>query len=106
MLKRKLQITETLLQNIKDAFDYQADVGILRWKNAPSTNIAAGFIAGRKHGNGHIEVKFKDTPYMAHHIAWFLHHGTWPTTRIVHINRDKSDNRIANLEALPCSPSA
>lgn len=101
MLKRNLQITQTLLQNIKDAFDYQEDTGALRWKNAPSTNISAGFLAGRRHNNGHIEVKFKNIPYMAHHIVWFLQHGEWPQTRIVHRNGNKSDNRLANLEELP-----
>lgn len=33
----------------------------------------------------------------AHHIAWFLHHGEWPTNSVDHINGDKSDNRKENL---------
>lgn len=33
---------------------------------------------------------------LAHRAAWAITHGAWPST-IDHINRDKSDNRIANL---------
>ncbi len=32
-----------------------------------------------------------------HRVAWFLHHGEFPTTPIDHINLDKLDNRIENL---------
>lgn len=35
--------------------------------------------------------------YYAHRLAWFYVHGGWPTYYIDHINRRKSDNRIANL---------
>ncbi len=32
-----------------------------------------------------------------HRLAWFLHHGEWPTLMIDHRNRDRLDNRIENL---------
>lgn len=34
---------------------------------------------------------------MAHHIAWFLMKGRWPSEEIDHRNLDKSDNRWTNL---------
>lgn len=36
-------------------------------------------------------------PYRAHRVAWFLHHGEWPSNQIDHINGDRTDNRIINL---------
>ena len=36
-------------------------------------------------------------PIRAHRVAWFLYYDEWTTDGIDHINRDKKDNRIANL---------
>ena len=36
--------------------------------------------------------------YYIHRLAWFYVHGEWPIV-VDHINRDTSDNRIANLRA-------
>jgi hypothetical protein len=35
----------------------------------------------------------------AHRLAWFLHYGEWPDV-IDHINRVRTDNRIANLRSV------
>lgn len=59
-------------------------------------------IPGRKNAcyrrkDGYIGVTLCGTNYLAHRIAWFLHYGRWPDGFIDHINRDRGDNRIANL---------
>lgn len=36
-------------------------------------------------------------PMKAHRVIWALHYGEWPAGEIDHINRDRADNRIANL---------
>lgn len=35
--------------------------------------------------------------YLAHRLAWFYVYGEWPPKDIDHINRDRQDNRLANL---------
>lgn len=85
------------IEAIQDVFQYDPDAGTLRWKTRPSTCVRAGFIAGRKHANGHIEVGYKGVSYMAHHIAWCLFYGVWPSGQLQHRNGNKADNRIGNL---------
>jgi hypothetical protein len=46
---------------------------------------------------GYVNITVDGHSYRAHNLAWFLHHGEWPTVLLDHINRDKGDNRIANL---------
>ena len=42
-------------------------------------------------------VRFGADMVLAHRLAWYLHHGEWPTGQIDHINRNPSDNRMCNL---------
>lgn len=89
----KRQATEAIQQSLQ----YDPAAGTLRWKTRPSTCVRAGYIAGRKHQNGHIEVRLNGATYMAHHIAWYLHYGVWPSGQLQHVNGNKADNRIGNL---------
>lgn len=46
---------------------------------------------------GHIEFRLDGALYKAHMLAWFFVYEHWPEARLVHKNRNKSDNRIDNL---------
>lgn len=37
----------------------------------------------------------------AHHVAWAMHYGRWPSGHILRKNGDRSDNRIENLVQNP-----
>ncbi len=49
-----------------------------------------------KHTGGYLQIGVGGRKFYAHRLAWFLVYGFWPS-QIDHINRDKTDNRIANL---------
>lgn len=95
MLKRNPTASDKIV--ITDFLQYDKTTGTLRWKIRPATCVRAGYVAGRRHQNGHIEVRVKGVTYMAHHIIWFLHYGSWPVHTVLHTNGNKQDNRIENL---------
>ena len=42
-------------------------------------------------------IRLQSRLHKAHRLAWFYVYGSWPNDQIDHINRNKTDNRIANL---------
>jgi hypothetical protein len=52
-------------------------------------------------------ISIKGSPYMAHRLAYLLHHGIDPGALMVdHINGDDSDNRITNLRMVTASQNS
>lgn len=81
---------------LREVFDYSPDTGLFVWRQAPSSRVKIGTIAGRvSHGYRHIALDGKR--YAAHRLAWFYVHGVWPKDDMDHINGEKDDNRLANL---------
>ncbi|WP_226780338.1 HNH endonuclease signature motif containing protein [Oceaniglobus trochenteri] len=80
---------------------YNPDTGILRWRietNAHGRKIHPGDIAGTDK-DGYNQIKIFGRVYRAHHLAWLFMTGEWPAAGMDmdHINRDRGDNRWANL---------
>lgn len=94
---RKHTLSAEVLSMFKDSFEYNPSTGVLRWKRSPAVNIKKGYIAGRLHTNGHLEVGICKKTYMVHHVIWALTHGKFPEATLVHINGNKRDNRLDNL---------
>jgi hypothetical protein len=82
-------------QRLKSLFDYDEEAGIFTRKiKQPGHSIGA--VAGADcHGYWVICIDGKH--YLAHRLAWLYVYGKWPESQIDHVNRQKSDNRIANL---------
>lgn len=60
-----------------------------------------GEVAGSLHATrGYWRIRVRGKCYAAHRLAWLYVYGVWPTKEIDHINRIKTDNRIANLREL------
>lgn len=76
--------------------------GRIFWTSRPTpkTRIEIGQEAGTLHYSGYKQFSFRGSFYAAHRVAWMLHHGSWPTGFIDHLNGDRSDNRPANLRVV------
>src|SRR5689334_22074801 len=97
------------IELLRKLLDYDPETGLFRWKarspamfdgNATRCNRWNGRLAGKEAGNvrgdGYRSIDVGNIKYLAHRLAWALHHGEEPI-EIDHINGDRGDNRYANL---------
>lgn len=84
------------LGSLKRTYSYDHETGHFRFLIPVGTRGLIGNIAGAKRVDGYIGVALDGKIYLAHHLAWYYHYGTWPP-RLDHKNRVKSDNWIKNL---------
>lgn len=80
----------------KGRLSYCPDTGIFRWLEN-SKKVKAGDVAGGLDADGYVVISVNGQPIKAHRLAWFWVKGFIPKETIDHINRIRSDNRIANL---------
>ena len=86
-----------------ETLSYCPDTGKVTWRMDVDTmkGVAHSRIPGKEVGcvtkEGYRQACIGNKSVYIHLIAWFLHHGKWPSGVIDHINGDKLDNRISNL---------
>lgn len=90
------------IEEVRRALTYDPETGKLIWKwrdDVPQqTNSRfAGKEGFTSNSNGYRIGLLNGRCYTAHRVAWAIHHGWWPTSRIHHKNGDRKDNRIENL---------
>lgn len=84
------------VDRVRELLSYDPETGEFRWK-VSITNRKAGSVAGRDIGNGYRYIRIDNVDYTAARLAWFYVHGVWPKGRMVSLNGDTMDVRIANL---------
>jgi hypothetical protein len=86
------------LETLCQVLSYCPETGALTWRVDRPNQVAAGMPAGTPNGDGYIQIQLGPHHLRAHRIAWALHHGADPgQLQVDHINRNRSDNRAANL---------
>lgn len=89
------------VERLKALLEYEPETGAFRWKSPTNQRIRRGIATGRVGTKGYLYIGIDRKSYMAHRLAWLYVHGHWPLEQIDHINRIKTDNRIANLRDVP-----
>ena len=85
------------VERVKDLLHYDPETGVFTWRVKRGGAVDAGDAAGTKDSRGYIQIGVDRTLYLAHRLAWLYTYGYWPETPLDHINRVRTDNRIANL---------
>lgn len=83
-------MTDSELAQAAELVTYDPATGAFHWKHSQER-------AETKQSKGYLRIRKSTLNVLAHRLAWFVAHGRPPENQIDHINRDKCDNRIANL---------
>lgn len=78
-------------QQALDYFNYDPITGEFSKDGKPTGLLDAG---------GYVKLRMGGNYFLAHKIAWLIHHGEWveyPDFEIDHINGIRADNRISNI---------
>jgi hypothetical protein len=84
-------------QTVKNLFYYDAESGMLFWRNGNGRNVKPWQQAKSSNGHGYYTAKINKKTYLVHRLAWLYVFGETPKYQIDHINGIKDDNRIVNL---------
>lgn len=87
-------------ERLREALDFEPSTGVftLRKSRRGSKMKAGEVVLGSPRRNGYLAISVDRRQYLAHRLAWLHVHGELPAIMdIDHINRIKTDNRIANL---------
>lgn len=82
---------------LKELIHYDPDSGHFTWLVKRGRSAIVGSVAGTTKSRGYRQIYIDSKPYLAHRLAWFYMHGSWPEQEIDHINLNRCDNRIRNL---------
>jgi hypothetical protein len=83
-------------KRLKELLKYDPETGIFEWKVSRG-RMSAYTEAGATNVWGYRKIKIFGQLHSAHRLAWVYVYGVMPTGEIDHIDKNKINNRIANL---------
>lgn len=85
---------------LRKLFDYDAELGRLRWRTRPSNCIHIGDLAGKaRPSDNRVCVGVKGKLHYHYRLVWAWHHGAIDAGQQVnHIDNDPTNDRIENLD--------
>ena len=83
---------------LRELLAYDQDTGEFSWRVNRGGGARAGDAAGHLSSSGYVVIKFGFTAKKAHRLAWLYQYGVWPNGELDHIDGNKKNNRVENLE--------
>lgn len=87
-------------ERLKELFTYDSITGVFTWNVNRGNNPTKGKEAGHLRKDGYLSVNINKKQYFLHRLAWLYEYGFMPSKNIDHINHNRSDNRISNLNSV------
>jgi hypothetical protein len=98
-LARPKHTSDLIAERLRQLLRYSPETGRFYWRVSRG-GVAAGTEAGsRSQTHGYRVIGIDGAFHLAHRLAWLYVHGRHPG-EIDHINRNPTDNRIANLREI------
>lgn len=103
------------LEKIRDKLRYDLESGKVIWTKPSGSKIKPGREAGavvKRRGGMFYRLMTLDgenrinRTFLVHHIAYYLHTGSWPPSLIDHRDRDGTNNKWSNLRLADDNQSA
>jgi len=92
---------------VKAWFRYDPETGRFAWRKLRSSRSQPiGEALGSINGNGYRLLTIDGKNYKASRLAWLYVYGQWPQNNLDHIDRDRLNDRIANLRDVSQSVNA
>jgi hypothetical protein len=88
---------ELTQERLQERLLYDENTGEFTWRTPLTKRMKVGQLAGAVKRGGYIRIGLDGKTYAAHRLAWLYKFGRHPGSDLDHINRVKTDNRIANL---------
>jgi len=93
-------------ETVKKLFHYDAESGMLLWRNSNGRNVKPWQEAKALNGHGYYTVKVNGTSYSVHRLIWLYVYGSFPNKYIDHKNKIRNDNRLCNLRDVNTTDNA
>ena len=93
-------------ERVREVLRYDPKTGAFTWglRAGPHSRSKVGTAAGGvSDRDGYHRIRMGYRLFLAHRLAWMYVHGVWPSGEIDHENRNRADNRIANLRDVSVS---
>lgn len=89
---------DEILDIIKERYTLNEEGVVVARYRYHSTAPEAGQPVGSDNGGGYLTTRVLGKQIRLHHLSWYLNYGHWPESCVNHIDLDKTNNTIKNLE--------